>query len=136
MGVKMTGRYLGGKRVELRHEPSGATITTSAPKDNLGDGLLFSPTDLIGASLASCMITTIAILAEKRGLTIEPMTVEIEKIMQASPRRVAELPVTIHLPKRLSAEDRSFAEQAARGCPVHASLHADVKVALTVVYDL
>lgn len=122
--------------MELRHEASGAVITTSAPKDNLGDGLLFSPTDLIGASLASCMITTIAILAEKRGLTIEPMTVEVEKIMQTAPRRVAELPVTIHLPKRLSLEERSFAEQAAKGCPVHASLHAEVKISVQMVYDL
>ena len=136
MGVKMTGRYLGGKRVELRHEPSGATITTSAPKDNLGDGLLFSPTDLLGASLASCMLTTIAILGEKQGLTIESMSVEVEKIMQAAPRRIAELPVVVHLPKRLTSEERAFAERAAKGCPVHASLGSAISISTNFVYDL
>jgi len=136
MGVKMSGRYLGGKRVEIHHEPSGSVITTSAPKDNNGDGLLFSPTDLTGASLASCMVTTIAILADQRGLNVEPMSFEVEKIMQASPRRIAELPVTLHLPKRLSDEERNFVEHTALHCPIHASLHPDVKITPTFCYDL
>lgn len=35
--------YLGNLRTEAEHLDSGSKLITSAPKDNNGDGLLFSP---------------------------------------------------------------------------------------------
>ena len=56
--VKMSATYTGQKHCELTHFPSQSTIETDAPKDNQGKGERFSPTDLMGASLASCILTT------------------------------------------------------------------------------
>jgi uncharacterized OsmC-like protein len=52
MGIQMLAR-ISGLNCELTHEPSGAVISTTPPKDNGGDGSSFSPIDLVGAALAS-----------------------------------------------------------------------------------
>ena len=72
--VEMNGVYVGHKRCDLTHGPSGTHIQTDAPKDNGGEGAAFSPTDLVGAALGSCMITTMAIGAEKESLKLRMMT--------------------------------------------------------------
>jgi hypothetical protein len=46
-------------------------IETDAPVDNAGRGAAFSPTDLVGAALISCAITTMAIRAPKEGIAFE-----------------------------------------------------------------
>ena len=58
MPVSISGTYGGGLRTTLSHGPSGAELTTAAPRDNQGDGSSFSPTDLLTAALASCAVTT------------------------------------------------------------------------------
>jgi putative redox protein len=50
MSVEVTGKYLGAKKVELVHGPSGEVLITEAPKDNGGEGKSFSPTDLVAAA--------------------------------------------------------------------------------------
>lgn len=136
MSIKISGYYVGQKRVKLVH-PSGAEITTSAPKDNQGDGLLFSPTDLVASGLASCMVTIMALAAEKKGYDISGTWVEVEKEMASDlPRRIVSLPVVFHLPRALSPEAREVLEVAAKGCPVHHSLGAGVKSLLTFNYDV
>jgi uncharacterized OsmC-like protein len=55
--------------------------------------------------------------------------------MAASPRRIAEIPVTIHMPASLTPEERKKLEAAAAGCPVANSLHPDVKASVKFVYD-
>ncbi|HEY0152537.1 MAG TPA: OsmC family protein, partial [Longimicrobium sp.] len=68
MAVEITGSYAGNLKTELRHTPSGALLQTAAPRDNMGDGSSFSPTDLLAASLGSCMVTTMAIVAQREGI--------------------------------------------------------------------
>jgi len=85
---------------------SGATIVSTAPKDNQGDGLGFSPTDLTAGALGACMLTIMGILADRTGIDIGGAHAEIEKHMTDSPRRIGALGVRIHLPACLSETDR------------------------------
>jgi putative redox protein len=135
MSVKIEAHLKPGKKVVLQHLPSGATITTAAPLDNNGDGSSFSPTDLVAAALTSCTLTVMAIVADRNQYSLDGSYASIEKIMQTSPRRIAELPLDIHLPKSLSAEARSKLENAAHTCPVHHSLLAEIKIIMTFYYD-
>lgn len=136
MGVKITARYSGKKNVELRHIDSGSVIVTDAPKDNQGEGLMFSPTDLVPAALSSCILTTLQIVAERDGVDLGGMHCEIEKIMSAdTPRRIVSLPLTLHLPHHLTAPYREKYERVAHRCPVHLALHPSVEVPLTILYD-
>lgn len=133
--VEMSVVYLGEKHCELTHGPSKSKIETDAPKDNMGRGENFSPTDLVGAALASCVLTTMAIMAEKGSLNFKGATANVSKEMQASPRQIARLPVTVNMPKGLSAEDRKRLEAAAHTCPVHRSLSPEVQAPITFNYQ-
>ena len=136
MGVIITGRYLGAKKMENLHEQSGSKLTTVAPLDNAGDGSSFSPTDLLATSFASCVLTTIAIKGESTGISLERSHYRVEKIMTPPPRRVGELRAEFHLPGALSEEQRRLFEATARACPVHRSLHPDVILTMAFHYDV
>lgn len=135
-GVFISGRYTGGKKTELRHEPSGTVIQTAAPTDNNGDGSSFSPTDLLAASLGACMLTVMSIYAERHSVGLEGMEFRVEKIMHPDPRRIGELPLTIRMPAALTPEQREILERAAHTCPVHRSLSPEIKIEVNFVYDV
>ena len=132
--VKMRVVYQGQKHCELVHEQSGSIIETDAPKDNQGKGERFSPTDLVGAALTSCILTTMAIVAERDGIALDGSKATVEKRMADSPRRIESLTVHIWLPASLTADQRRKMENTARACPVHKSLHPDVKLPITFEY--
>ena len=133
--TKIQSKYLGGLRTEAVHLQSGNKIMTDAPLDNHGKGEAFSPTDLLAASLGSCMLTIMGISAESYGYKLEGTTVEIEKIMAANPRRVAEIRVTFNFPKdnNYTDQQKRVIEASARSCPVANSLHPDLKK--TIVFN-
>ncbi len=130
----MSGRYAGGLKVQLTHGPSGATLTTAAPVDNNGDGSSFSPTDLVAAALGACMLTIVAMVAERDGIDTSALAFEAEKNMQSSPRRIASVPIVLHMPGGLSPAQRDKLERAALTCPVHHSLLPEIEKAVRFVY--
>lgn len=132
--VEMSIRYTGEKRCEATHGPSGTKIQTDAPKDNGGKGEAFSPTDLVGTALATCVVTTMAIVAERHGIAFGTATATVSKEMSAAPRKIAQLPVVVKMPKGIEAKDRLLLENAAHTCPVHRSLHPDVQAPISFVY--
>jgi len=120
--------YLGGLRCEAQHGPSGSKIQTDAPVDNHGRGEAFSPTDLAATSLGACMATIMGIAAERHGVTLEGMTVGVDKIMSSdAPRRIAKIEIVFTIPLPPDHPQRKLLEAAALACPVHHSLHPDVE---------
>jgi len=68
--VEMNVRYEGDLRCVSTHGPSGKTLNTDAPKDNMVKGESFSPTDLLATALATCMVTTMAISAQRHNINL------------------------------------------------------------------
>jgi uncharacterized OsmC-like protein len=132
--VTMTGTYEGDKHCELIHGPSQNRIHTDAPKDNNGRGEAFSPTDLVGAALGSCIVTTMAIYAEKNNIDMRGTNFEVTKKMQVSPRKIAELTVVVTMPATLTTDQRKTLEEIAHTCPVTKSLNPDIKLPVTFIY--
>jgi putative redox protein len=132
MSVKIKALYVGDDTVELEHGPSGRKIVTDLPEDNGGRGRTFSPTDLLAASLSSCILTIMAKAAKKDDLDLRGAAVEVEKEMQASPRRVARFAGRISLPGHLTPGQKERLKAFIKACPVSGSLHPDVKVELSV----
>lgn len=133
--VQITVKYAGNKKCDLQH-PEGAKLRTDAPRDIGGDASAFSPTDLVAAGLASCILTTMAMFAERNGLSLDGVTASVEKHMTTppAPRRLGRLPVVVHMPAGVPAEWRERLERAGNSCPVHASLHPEVEAPIRYVY--
>ena len=135
MAVPIDLAYEGELHCTLTHGPSGTTITTDAPRDNRGKGAAFSPTDLVGAALGSCMLTTMGIVARDRGWNIDGASAHVEKEMGSTPRRhIARLAMTLTMPQGLDAEAREVLEETARTCPVASSIGGLISVELAFRY--
>ena len=121
--------YNGGLRTTSTHLQSGDEIITDAPVDNHGKGEAFSPTDLMTTSFANCMLTVMGIAAQTHEIDMDGTTAEVTKIMAPDPRRVTEIHVNYSFPKKDSYtdKDKKILEHAALTCPVHYSLHPDIK---------
>ncbi len=132
--VEIDVRYDGQKKCTLHHQ-EGITLRTDAPKDIGGDASAFSPTDLVAAGLASCILTTMAMWAERHELDLTGVTAHVGKEMQSDPRRIGRLPVVVTLPASIPANIRPALERVAHQCPVHASLHTDVDAPIDFRYE-
>jgi putative redox protein len=135
MAVQIDCSYEGNLHCSAVHGPSGSTLSTDAPADNQGRAETFSPTDLVATALGTCLLTIMGIYARPRNIRIEGARAVVQKEMTtAPPRRIAKLIVRLSLPATLSDKARGGLEQAARLCPVAASLHPDVAVELVFEY--
>ena len=127
--VEISITYQGGLNCAATHSPSQALIETDAPTDNLGKGEAFSPTDLTATSLGACMVTTMAIYAEKKGFEFPSgAKLAVRKIMTSTmPRKIARIEVDIDIPLPPDHAERSELERVALNCPVALSLHPEVE---------
>jgi len=120
--------YKGNLSTEVTHLQSNSVIITDAPTDNHGKGEHFGPTDLFAASLGSCVLTIMGIVAKNHNFDIDGTTLKTSKIMSDKPRRVAEIIIEITFPqKNYSEKERKILEKCAKECPVAQSLHPEVK---------
>ena len=121
--------YEGGLRCSAVHIQSGTPIETDAPTDNQGQGARFSPTDMVATSLATCMATTMGIVARNHGINLDGAKFDVQKIMASNPRRIDEIKVGVSFPQGQQYDDKqkTILETAANTCPVYISLHPDLK---------
>lgn len=127
--VQIEVLYEGALRCQSIHGPSSVKLITDAPVDNCGKGESFSPTDLVATALGTCILTTMAIFAERHDLDLTGARVRVRKVMTTSPpRRIACLEVDVDMPITRNHPQASALEKAALGCPVQRSLHPDVQM--------
>lgn len=135
--VEIKARYEGELHCSAEHGPSGTRLSTDAPVDNHGRGASFSPTDLVATALGTCMLTTMAIAAERKGWRLHGLELRVQKQMTPQPpRRIDRLPVHILVPPAIAAGLEEGAkrelEAVARNCPVALSLREAIQVDLQI----
>ncbi len=129
--VEIQLSYEGDLHCSAIHMPSGNALVTDAPLDNNGRGQAFSPTDLVATALGSCMATVIGIVAKRKEIAVEGMQVTVRKFMSDDqPRRIKRLELDLAIPLPASHPERKLLESAARGCPVHHSIHPEIEVVM------
>jgi uncharacterized OsmC-like protein len=134
--VKITGEYQGELHCSAIHGPSGNVLATDAPKDNQGRGEAFSPTDLVATGYATCIATTMAIVARKHGVEIGGIKFEVTKEMSAdAPRRISRLAARLWMPASARGVPEGILEKAANNCPVHLSLAPTVEKAIVLIWE-
>lgn len=123
--------YLGDLRTSSVHLQSGSEILTDAPRDNHGKGEAFSPTDMVANALGACMVSIMGIKAREIPVDIVGSTVEVTKIMQTEPRKIAKIIIVINMKGDADEKTRTILERVAMTCPVYLSLHPDIEKEVT-----
>jgi putative redox protein len=128
--------YTGNLRCTARHIQSGTIIESDAPTDNRGKGEKFSPTDLLCVSLATCMLTTMAIKAGELQVDISNAKADVTKHMLSDPRRVGKIEVAVTLPGNASETDRKILEKTGDNCPVIKSIHPGIELMINYNWNV
>jgi putative redox protein len=108
----------------LRHEVDvngRHTIITDEPVSLGGTDTGPAPHELLPATLAACVSTTIAMYAARKGWDLEALRVDVDYDNEAEPRRFA---VTLHLPGGLTPDQVTRIQRVARSCPVSRAFEA------------
>ena len=128
-------KYDGNLRTTAKHLDSGEVICTDAPKDNHGLGENFSPTDLVCVSLASCMLTIMAIAIVKQGVEIKGTTASVKKTMSVKPRMISQIDIEFTFPENYDEKIKTILERSALNCPVYKSLSEKVFKNIRFIYN-
>ena len=83
--VEVQIEYEGNLRCRAKHVDSGAMLLTDVPKDNMGNGESFSPTDLVATALGTCMLTTMGIVAQRHQIDLSGSCAVVVKEMVTAP---------------------------------------------------
>lgn len=128
--------YTGHLRTENTHLKSGNSYITDAPTDNNGKGEAFSPTDTVATGLANCMLTVMGIKARDLSGSMDGSYAQVTKVMASNPRRISEIHITMSLPSHYNTKERQILTNTANTCPVHHSLHPEIKKEIELRWEL
>lgn len=118
----ISGKYLGNLCSEFTHNPSGVKINVD------GNGNGFSPVDLTATSLAACMMAMMGYTAASRGINLEGMTIDVDKVMADAPRRISEFNIIVKFAQEYSEKEKTLLQKAAETCPVKKTLSPECKI--------
>ena len=128
-------KYEGDLRTSMTHNRSGQTVITDAPLDNNGKGESFSPTDLVSAALASCVMTILGIKARDMGYEKVEMEAQVWKSMASNPRRIGKITVALRVQiEGATDQQKVILERTTRACPVAQSLSSGTEKEVTFLW--
>lgn len=100
-----------------------------------GKGEEFSPGNLLGISVASCMLLSMGALAQRDRLDIRGTVVEITTSMTDKPfPHVDSVKLNFNIPREFSAADRQKLEYAAGLCPIKSSFRDETNISAKFDY--
>lgn len=118
----ISGKYLGNLTSEFTHNLSGTKITVD------GNGKGFSPVDLTATSLGACMLAMMGYTAESKGINLEGLTIEVDKVMADAPRRIGEINIIVNFAQQYTEKEKTLLQRAAETCPVKKTLSNECKI--------
>ncbi len=131
-----TVEYLGDYRTKATHLRSGTEIFTDAPLDNRGKGEMFSPTDLVATTYASCMSSIVAMFCDDHGLTFVGGKADVTKVMASDPRRIGEIIIELDLRgNNWNEKEREKIIRASKTCPVAKSVNNEILTVFEFIFD-
>ena len=90
-----------------------------------------SSPELLLASLGSCIASVMVYFAERHGLDLEGLAVEMDYEIVESPHRIGAIAISVRVPESLPEQHRSTLERVAHSCLIHNTLLHSPKISLT-----
>lgn len=127
--------YVEGFSTKVTSEASLETVLTDTPKEHGGRGEKLSPTDLLAASLGSCVLTMMGIFAKMKNIPFEGVQAKVsKKIKNPATGMISEICVDIYYPQEIEDAQKAILERAAKNCPVHHALNESVEQKIHFYY--
>jgi len=124
--MKLTVAYHGGVRYDItsgRHR-----VITDQPVEDGGHDAGMSPVELFVGSVAGCVGYFVGEFCARHEISRDGLTVDAEWTMAEGPHRVGAIALAIHLPHRMTPEQKERLLKVAHACTVHRSLEVAPRV--------
>ncbi len=129
--LKLT--YDGDQHATAVREPQHSTVAIGCPTTAGGDE--FSPGNLLGISIAGCMLLSMGAAAKREHLDLSGTVVDIEVTETNKPYpHVDTVTLAFTVPGEFSFKDRLKMKRAAELCPIKQSFGKDTVVTATFDY--
>jgi uncharacterized OsmC-like protein len=118
--MKLTVTYHAGTRYDIS---SGKhRVVTDQPVEEGGQDAGMSPVELFVGSVAGCVGYFVGQFCSRHNIPRDGLSVDAEWAMAERPHRVGRIDIAIHLPHRITPEQKERLLKVAQGCTVHQSL--------------
>ena len=109
-----------GRRFRIRARGVEVIVDDTVEAGGPGDG--FRPTELLMGALAACMAGTMVTFADRQGIEIRALSIDVEDEVEKSPSRIGRLNIDMRVDA--GADDRQVAalERVASACKIHNTL--------------
>ncbi|MDH3336322.1 MAG: OsmC family protein [Gammaproteobacteria bacterium] len=129
--LKLT--YDGDQHATALKEPHQNSVAIDCPYTAKGDE--FSPGNLLGISVAGCMLLSMGAVAQRDHLDLGGTIVDIELTETDKPfPHVDTITMAFDIPRDFSARDRDKLERAAGLCPIKRSFRDETTITATYNY--
>ena len=129
----LTLTYDGDQHATALKEPQHKTVVIDCPFTGKGEEL--SPGNLLGVSVAGCMLLSMGALAQRDRLDLSGTVVDIKLYETEKPfPHVNAVTLNFNIPNDFSATDRQKLEKASGLCPIKASFRDETKISATFKY--
>jgi len=129
--LKLT--YDGDQHATALREPFQNTVAIDCPITAKGDE--FSPGNLLGISVAGCMLLSMGAVAQRDHLDLRGTVIDIELTETSNPfPHVDTITLAFGILQDFSAEDRKKLERAPGYCPIKRSFRDDTTINATYNY--
>lgn len=116
--------------VALVIEAAGHRLLADTQPAQGGDGMGPDPHDFFDAALAACTAMTVLMVAQRKGMPLDDVQVEIGRDEDPEHYRMTR---QIRLVGALDAEQRTYLLGIANKCPIHRLLHKAISVETALV---
>ncbi len=125
--------YDGPQHCSALKQPQGKIVAMDCPYT--GKGEEFSPTNLVEAALAGCMLLSMGALASRNEIDLSGTRIEVEISMTDKPvMRFSGIDIRVMMPRGLSEKDRLRLERSAEACPIKHSFGSDIPISVSYSY--
>jgi len=113
--------------------PDGNIVYLDCPYTGKGDE--FSPTNLVEAGLAGCMLLSMGTFAIHSGIDVSGICVEVKfNAVGTANMRFDRIEVKVNMPEGLSQKDRKRLQGAAELCPIKHSFSESIPINVDWIY--
>ena len=131
--LKLT--YDGDQHATALKEPYHNVVAIDCPMTAKGDE--FSPCNLLGISVAGCMLLSMGAVAQREFLDLSGTVVDIEVTETSKPYpHVNAITLIFSVPREFAFTDRLKMQRAAELCPIKHSFGKDTDVTAAFYYGL
>jgi uncharacterized OsmC-like protein len=125
--------YDGKQHATALKEPQHKSVAIDCPFTGKGEEL--SPGNLLGISVAGCMLLSMGALAQRNNMDLSGTVVDIRLSETDKPfPHVNAVMLDFNIPGDFSATDRQKLERASGLCPIKASFRDETKISATFNY--